>query len=118
MSRHHDRGCVCRNGNVCAACRGIFPAAGSVVVCSRAPNYIAAHSTEPAQIVHQDLTNPLVRTLKLKKSAGKNASRKRKGSPASAAKCATCTFRGEDVGLCQHLAIHVVMACCRPLQEG
>ena len=83
---------------MCAACRGIFPAAGSIMVCSRAPNYIAAHSTEPAQIVHQDLTNPLVRTLKLKKSAGKTASRKRKGSPASAAKCATCTYRARTVG--------------------
>ena len=56
------------------------------MVCSRAPNYVAAHSTEPAQIVHQDPTNPLVRQLKLRKSAGKNASRKRKGSPAGSTK--------------------------------
>lgn len=62
--------------------RGFLPAEGHVAMCSGAPNYVAAHSTEPAQIVHTDPTNPLVRTLRLKKTAGK----KRKGSPAGAPK--------------------------------
>ncbi len=61
--------------------RGFLPAEGSVTVCSRAPNYIAAHSTEPGQRVTTDPTNPLVRTLKLKKAA---AGKKRKESPAGA----------------------------------
>lgn len=69
-------------------CRGFLPAEGSVAVCSRAPNYVAAHSTEPAQIVQQDDTNPLVRTLRLKKNVGK----KRKGSPVSGAKCVSCPW--------------------------
>lgn len=63
--------------------RGLLPAAGSVTVCSRAPNYVAAHSTEPGQRVTTDPTNPLVRTLKLRRTAGK----KRKESPATGCAC-------------------------------
>lgn len=71
-------------------------------MCSRAPNYVAAHSTEPAQIVHTDPTNPLVRTLRLKKTVGK----KRKGSPAGAPKCVISC----GGFLCVNSAVHAVLA--------
>lgn len=82
----------CRRGTLVA----VQPGAGFT---APPPAYIADHDTAPQQVVRNDPTSVLIRTLQNKK-AKEDAKRKQARPAGAAGRCARCGGRSVDEGRC------------------